>query len=131
MAHLVPAAWCVTPEALRRRTFEFAVANVRYCRKLAAEWTTRELARQLLRAATSVAANYRAACRGRSRREFIAKLGIAVEEADESVFWLELLAGTGMGTGGDQVMLRREAEELLKILARSYRTARGNSEGGG
>jgi hypothetical protein len=68
---------------------------------------------------------------GRSRREFIAKLGIAVEEADESVFWLELLADTGMGPGGDQVMLRREAEELLKILARSYRTARGNSEGGG
>jgi four helix bundle protein len=92
-----------------------------------AEWYSREMGRQLLRAGISVGANYRAACRGRSRREFIAKLGVAVEEADETVFWLELIEATGTRGTDDLKALRMEAQEILAILARSQRTARENA----
>ena len=73
-----------------------------------------------------MAANYRAACRGRSRREFIAKLGVAVEEADETVFWLELIERTGLSPSAALKTVRGEAQELRAILARSHRTARQN-----
>jgi four helix bundle protein len=81
-----------TPEALRQRTKDFAIRIVRLARWLPKSGEGRLLAGQILRSGTSVAANYRAACRARSRAEFVAKLGIAVEEADETVFWLGLLA---------------------------------------
>lgn len=75
--------------------------------------------------APSVAANYRAACRARSRAEFISKLGTVVEECDESVYWLEYLARTGMMFTGHADLLA-EAQELRAIFAASYRTARAN-----
>lgn len=86
----------------------------------------RILGRQLLRSATSVGANYRATCRARSKAEFVAKMGIVVEEADETVYWLELLEGAGLlGKGGWAVVIS-EAQQLLAIFAASLRTARAN-----
>jgi len=77
-----------------------------------------------LRAGTAVAANYRAACRGRSRAEFIAKLGVVVEEADESVFWREVLDESGIVDHAAIKDLLEEARELLSIFAASHKTAR-------
>jgi four helix bundle protein len=82
------------------------------------------IGRQLLRAGTSVAANYRAACRARSRREFIAKMGIVEEEADESGFWLELLADSRVIEPARVTVLRDEANQLVAITVSSIRTAR-------
>ena len=113
-------------DALRERTFAFATHVVSFCRVVTSDWRAQEIGRQLLRSATGLAANYRAACRGRSRREFIAKLGVAVEEADETVFWLELIERTHLTTATDLRGLQVEARELLAILARSHRTAREN-----
>jgi len=81
------------------------------------------MGKQLLRAGTSVAANYRAVCRARSRAEFIAKIGVVVEEADETVFWLEMLVEMGVLPGARMEKLPVEATELLAILAASQRTA--------
>jgi four helix bundle protein len=111
-------------DALRHRTFTFAAQAVEFCKGLPQDWQTREIGRQLLRASTGLAANYRAACRGRSRREFIAKLGVAVEEADETVFWLELIDRTRLANDSALAPLRCEAQELLAILAKSCRTSR-------
>src|SRR5574341_255353 len=84
------------PEQFRNRTKQFAIRLVRLFRSLPKTDEARTIGRQLLRSGTSVAANYRAVCRARSKAEFIAKIGIVVEEADETVFWLELLIDTGI-----------------------------------
>jgi four helix bundle protein len=89
---------------------------------------TRELGRQLFRSATSVAVNYRAVGRARSRREFIAKLSILVEEVDETVFWLELITDGGIYSGPDLDALTKEAKELLYIFSASRKTAKDNAE---
>jgi four helix bundle protein len=82
---------------------------------------------QLLRSGTSVAANYRAACRGRSDKEFCAKIGLVAEESDESLLWLDLLAGDSPGgRGRNYELLRQEADELTAIFSASYKTARAN-----
>jgi four helix bundle protein len=83
------------------------------------------VATQLLDAATSVGANYRASRRARSRAEFVAKLGIVNEEADEAVYWLDYIADTGLACGPQLENLRAEARELRAIFAAAYRTARG------
>ncbi len=87
------------------------------------------MGKQVLRAGTSVAANYRAVCRARSRAEFISKVGVTVEEADETVFWLELLVETGIVPNDQMQGLLTEANELLAILAASQRTARAGGTG--
>ena len=79
---------------------------------------------QLLRSGTSVAANYRAACRARSRADFVSKMGVVVEEADESVFWLEMLADTNVLPTSRLAALVREANELLAIFAASQLMAK-------
>ena len=79
----------------------------------------------MLRSGTSVAASYRSACRARSRREFIAKMGIVLEEADESLFWLEVVEERGMLRSAGGRLLRAEADELVAIIVSSIRTARG------
>jgi four helix bundle protein len=79
---------------------------------------------QLIRSGTSVGANYRAACRARSHREFLAKLGIVEEEADESIFWLDLMSECGVAPTEQVTPLRREGDELLSIIIASIRTAR-------
>jgi len=82
------------------------------------------LARQLLRSGTSVAANYRAACRARSPRKFVAKMGLVEEEVDESALWLELITEAGFLTAPKTSALREEADELTAIAVASIRTAR-------
>src|SRR5215471_1865833 len=81
---------------LKSRTKQFAIRIVNAFRSLASAPDAQTLGKQLLRAGTSVAANYRAVCRARSKAEFIAKMGVVVEEADETVFWLEMLVETGI-----------------------------------
>ena len=83
-------------EELKERTKQFAVRIVRLFQSLPKTEEARVLGRQVLRSGTGVGANYRAVCRARSRSEFIAKLGVVLEEADETVFWLELLIETGI-----------------------------------
>jgi four helix bundle protein len=82
------------------------------------------LGKQLLRCGTSVAANYRAVCRARSKSEFIAKVGIVVEEADEAVLWLELLIESGIVPAEKADSLLSEAREFTAIFTASQRTAR-------
>lgn len=109
---------------LKSRTKKFALNIIRLFRSPPRAEDVRIIARQVLRSGTSVAANYRAACRARSRAEFIAKLGTVVEEADETVFWLELLVESGMAQQQLVAVIAKEANELLAIFAASQRTAR-------
>ena len=112
------------PEQLRERTEQFAIRIVRLFRSLPKNDEARIIGKQVLRAGTSLAANYRAVCRARSRAEFISKIGVAVEEADETVFWLEILVETAIVPRARMDQLLAEANELLAILAASQRTAR-------
>ena len=114
-------------QELRNRTKGFALQVVRLCRTLPRNWEIRELAKQLLRSGTSVAANYRACGRARSDKEFCSKLAVVVEEADESQLWLELLKEAHPGIDEKtQRGLLKEAGELTAIFTASHRTARNN-----
>jgi four helix bundle protein len=113
----------MTPEQLKQRTKKFALDVVKAFRLLPKTEDARVMGRQLLRSGTSLASNYRAVCRARSKAEFVAKIGVVVEEADETVFWLEMLEESGIYRNGP---MKREANELLAILAASQRTARFN-----
>ena len=112
------------PEELRNRTKAFAVRIVRLYKSLPYSGDAQVLGKQLLRCGTSVAANYRAACRGRSRAEWIAKIGVVVEEADESVFWLEMLSDCEIVPGAKLADLIREGHELSALFTASQATAR-------
>ena len=112
------------PAEVRERTKQFAIRIVRLFRSLPKSDDARTIGRQLLRSGTSVAANYRAVCRARSKAEFIAKIGVVVEETDETVFWLELLIDTGIIAQVKLNNLLKEANELLSIFAASQRTAK-------
>ncbi len=114
------------PEVLRERTKQSALRIVNLFRSLPKTDEARVLGKQVLRSGTSVAANYRAICRARSKAEFIAKMGIVVEEADETVFWLELLVETGMIPQARLQRLLIEANELVAIFVASRKTAKGN-----
>ncbi|MGH9523743.1 MAG: four helix bundle protein [Terriglobales bacterium] len=111
------------PELLRQRTKRFALDTIRLVQRLPWKPETQVIGRQLLRSSTSVGANYRAACRGRSRAEFIAKLGIVVEEADETVYWLELLTESGLAQNDVATRLLKESRELAAIFTASRYTA--------
>ncbi len=114
------------PEILRNRSKQFAIRMVRLFQSLPKTEEARVIGKQLLRCGTSVAANYRAAGRGRSKAEFISKLGIVVEEADECVFWLELLVDLNILPSDKMDSILKEANELLAIFSASHRTARTN-----
>jgi four helix bundle protein len=109
---------------LKPRTKEFAVRIIRLFRALPSRPDAQVLGRQLLRSGTSVAANYRAACRGRSKAEFAAKIGIVAEEADETVLWLELMAESGILPEAKLKELLQEARELTAIFTASQNTVR-------
>jgi four helix bundle protein len=111
-------------EELRKRTKQFAVRVVRLYQALPKKDEARVIGKQALRSGTSVGANYRAVCRARSKAEFIAKIGVVVEEIDETVFWLELLVETGIVAQFRMESLQKEASELLAIFAASQHTAR-------
>ena len=114
----------MTPIELRRRSMQFAVRVVFFCRILPPTWEAKRIGGQLLDAATSAAMNYRAAGRGRSHKEFTAKLGIVVEETDESLGWLELIDAVALARGSELSWLIGESKELLAIFGSSYRTAK-------
>ena len=111
-------------DELRQRTKKFAIRVVNLFRSLPRSPDAQTLGKQVLRSGTSVAANYRAVCRARSKPEFISKMGIVVEEADETVFWLEILTETGVVSASKAANLHKEANELLAIFSASLRTAK-------
>jgi len=111
-------------EELRNRTQQFALRIVRLFRHLPRSVEAQVIGKQVLRSGTSIGANYRAAGRARSKAEFVSKIGIVVEEADETVFWLECLIKSGIVKSGLLQNLLREANELVAIFATSQRTAR-------
>ena len=113
-------------DALRDRTLRYALRILKSCRHLPNEWEIREVGRQLLRAGMGVSGNYWSACRGRSDKEFIAKLGVAADEADESVLWLTLLIRGGIGEDLETKALLAEGVEIRAILSKSHKTAREN-----
>lgn len=110
---------------MKDRTKRFALLVIRLCRNVPSTQEGRIIVRQLLRSVTSVAANYRAVCRARSRPDFISKLGIVLEEADESLFWLELLVEAGIISHDANKLALKEANELVAIFVTSLKTARG------
>ena len=111
-------------EELKRRTKAFAIRIVKLFRSLPRAEEARIIGRQVLRSGTSVAANYRAVCRARSKVEFVSRMGVVVEEADETVFWLEMLVDTGIMPKKRMDALLAEANELLAVFAASQHTAR-------
>ena len=113
---------------LKARTKQFALRVMKMVDALPRTIQGRAIAKQIIRSATSVAANYRAACRARSRAEFIAKIGIVEEEADESCFWLELIIDSGLLTEERIRPLLSEAGELVAIMAASRKSAIGNRQ---
>ena len=114
--------------ALQARTNQFFVRVIRFCESLPECPTTSSIRDQLLDSAGSTDSNYRAACRGRSRAEFIAKVGVSAEEADESKGWLEALFAVGYGEPQEAQALIREADELTAIFTSSQKTARERLE---
>jgi four helix bundle protein len=108
---------------LKARTKQFALRVMKMVDALPRTIQGRTIAKQIIRSATSVAANYRAACRARSRAEFIAKIGVVEEEADESCFWLELIIDSGLLTEERIRPLLSEAGELVAIMAASRKSA--------
>jgi four helix bundle protein len=111
---------------LKQRTKRFALDTIRFFEALPKDETSRVLGRQLLRSGTSVGANYRAAKRAKSNADFINKMTIVEEEADECGYWLELLSESGKVTASKMTSLHREADELVAIAVASINTARRN-----
>ena len=112
-------------EELRNRTKRFALRIIRLFRHLPRTPEAQVLGKQLLRAGTSVGANYRSAGRARSKADFVSKIGIVLEEVDETVFWIECLAESGVIDPKLLSDLLSEANELVAIFAASQKTARG------
>src|SRR5438874_6591176 len=106
----------MTTKELKDRTFQFAIRTVALIQSLPKTEIGRALGLQLLRAGTSVGANYRAAARARSRAEFIAKLGIVEEECDETIYWMGLLLALRFVNRGRSASLLKEGDELLAIV---------------
>lgn len=109
---------------MQARTMAFAIRIIRLFQHLPKTEEARILGRQFLRAGTAVASNYRAACRSKSRADFVSKLGTVVEEADETVFWLDLTDLSGVLRTSELQEVKAEAQELLRIFSRSLDTAK-------
>jgi four helix bundle protein len=110
-------------EMFKNRTKKFVVDNIKFYRTLPKTEEAKIIGRQLLRSSSSVGANYRAACRARSKAEFHSKLSTVVEEADESVFWMEVLVEAEVVTPNSLNYLSDEANQILKIASASRKTA--------
>ncbi|PYI92314.1 MAG: four helix bundle protein [Verrucomicrobia bacterium] len=115
-------------DALKARTKDFAIRVFHLVEALPKSLQGRAVANQIIRSGTSMAANYRAACRARSRAEFIAKIGVVEEEADEMLFWLELIIETGLLPLTKLKPLLREADEIVSIMAASLKSAIANRQ---
>lgn len=111
-------------DQMKARTKAFALRVIRVCDALPSKPAAQTIGRQLLRSGTSVAANYRAVRRARSRADFINKLGVVEEEADETLFWLELLVESGQLDRPRLAELMNECEEITAIIVASIRTSK-------
>ena len=111
-------------EELKHRTKQFGLRILHLADSLPNNISGRTIANQIARSGTSVGANYRAACRARSKAEFIAKLGTVEEEADESAYWIEMIIEAGLITNNLMDPLLQEANELTAIMAASRKTAK-------
>jgi four helix bundle protein len=115
-------------EYFRNRTKKFVVDNIRLYRLLPKSEEARIVGKQLLRSSSSVGSNYRAACRARSQAEFHSKLSIVVEEADESVFWMEILIEAEIIKQNEINSLMTEANEILKVVATARKSVSNNNK---
>jgi len=111
-------------EQFKARTKTFALRVIRLCEALPKTPTANILGRQLISCGTSVGANYRAACRARSRADFINKMGIVEEECDESIYWMELIVAANLREEEQVADLHEEANEILSMVVGSIKTAR-------
>lgn len=116
----------MNPGELRERTLEFGLRVVRLCRYLQGNAVAEVLGKQLLRCGTSVGANYRAASLAKSPADFVSKIKICEEEADEAIYWMELLMRSGEVESARLQPLQQEATELRNIMSASAKTARNN-----
>ncbi len=116
----------MTEKDLKIRTKKFAIDILNFVDKLPNRRSANIIGNQLGRCASSVAANYRAACRGRSHAEFIAKIGIVEEEADESTFWLDIIPDTNNANSREIEPMLKEARELTAIFTAASKTAKQN-----
>ena len=108
--------------ALKARTKQFVLDAIGFYQKLPKTEEARIIGRQFMRSSSSVGANYRAACRSRSKAEFHSKISIVIEEADESAFWLEILSDSKIVNAIDVAALLKEVNEILAIVARARKT---------
>ena len=118
----------MTKEELKSRTKKFAVAVINLVDELPNTQASRVIGNQILRASTSVAANYRASCRAKSPRDFVYKLNVVEEESDETLFWLELLTEAEIVRTERVEPLMKEANELTAIFVASGKTAKLNNQ---
>jgi four helix bundle protein len=115
-------------KALQKRTHDFFMRVIAVCEQLTRCDASASISSQLLDSAGSTDSNYRATCRARSRKEFIAKIGVAVEEADESLGWLTALRDAKLGPVDELESLVTEADELVSIFVKSRKTAEENEQ---
>ncbi|MFA5818077.1 MAG: four helix bundle protein [Bacteroidales bacterium] len=117
----------MTKEELKKRTRQFALMIIKLVEDLPSTKAGRTIGNQIIRSGTSVAANYRAACRARSNADFISKITIVEEECDETLFWLELIAEANLLKKEKLQDMLKEADELTAIFTASGKTARQNN----
>ncbi|PWS26441.1 four helix bundle protein [Pedobacter yonginense] len=111
---------------IKLRTKNFVLESIKFYQTLPQTEEARIIGRQFIRSASSVGANYRAACRSRSKAEFFAKLSIVVEEADETAFWIEILTESGITDNLKTQFLLKEVNEILAITAKARKTVSNN-----
>ena len=114
----------MTPSEMKQRTKKFALDIIKFTSALQSGIAAEVIGRQLIRAGTGVAGNYRASCRAKSKKDFIMKMTNAEEEADESALWLEILGESGLARAGTTARLLDEADQLTRIFVASSNTAR-------
>ena len=118
----------MTRDEFRRRTFLFGIRCIRLAESLPKSLASQILAKQLIRCATSVGANYRSAVRGRSRGDFVSRMGIVEEECDEALYWIEAIIELGLIPASRTSELQGEANEILAVVVSSIKTACKNSK---
>ena len=118
----------MTRQEFWQRTFQFGIRCISVAQSLPSTPVAQIIVRQLIRAATSVGANYRAALRSRSRADFVSKMGIVEEECDEAVYWIEVLLELGLIAEKRTKELLQEANEIIAVTVSSIKTARKRKE---
>jgi four helix bundle protein len=111
---------------MKKRTKAYALAIIRLVQALPNTPTAKLIGHQLLKCGTSVGSNYRASCRAKSQADFIAKMGIVEEEADESIYWMELLVEAGLLQQNSVAELQDEGDQIVAMVVSSINTARGH-----